>query len=159
MTRGRVKKPYLIALYGPPGVGKTQWAAGAPKPLFLDLENGSDNYDVARLKPKSFPMVLDVISALGKNAGDFQTVVVDTMDVLERMIWDDVCARNKWENIEQPGYGKGYMIALKEWDRFFDTVHSAQESAKLNFIFIGHSLIRTFQDPVKTWHTTGFPFA
>lgn len=31
-----------LLLYGPPGAGKTELAAGAPKPFFLDFERSTE---------------------------------------------------------------------------------------------------------------------
>ena len=64
VTRGVVKKPLRVVVYGPPGVGKTTFASQAPNPIFLPVEDGTDFLDVARFpKPKTFDDVLEAILA------------------------------------------------------------------------------------------------
>jgi len=50
---------------------------------------------------------------------EFQTVVLDSLDWVEPLIWKAVCEEGKVENIEQfgGGYGKGYVRALDLWRR------------------------------------------
>ena len=38
----------MLTIYGGPGIGKTTLAASAPDPVFLDLEHGTRQIDVAR---------------------------------------------------------------------------------------------------------------
>lgn len=145
VSKGKQKKDYKICLYAQAGCGKTQWAAGAPSPLFIDLENGTDLYDVSRIKPKNFHEVMEVLLSLKNEKTEFKTVVVDGLEVAERMATDLVCQENKWDNIEHPGYGKGYIPLVKKWDSFLDLVISVP----MNVILICHSQIKTFTDPVK----------
>jgi hypothetical protein len=59
----------------------------------------------------TYAEVRDALAALGSEPHDFKTVVLDSLDKLEGLIWADVCATNNWPSIEAPGYGKGYVIA------------------------------------------------
>ena len=45
----------------------------------------------------------------------YYTVIVDSADWLEPLIWKQACAIHKWGSIEEPGYGKGYVAALDLW--------------------------------------------
>ena len=48
INRGPVAKPQKVVVYGPEGIGKTTFAAQFPDPLFVDTEDGTETYDVAR---------------------------------------------------------------------------------------------------------------
>ena len=45
----------------------------------------------------------------------YQTVVMDRLDWLERLIWAEVCRKRRVETIEDIGYAKGYVFALTQW--------------------------------------------
>ena len=45
---GKKPKPRTTVLYGVHGVGKTTWAAQAPNPIVVDVEDGSADLDVTR---------------------------------------------------------------------------------------------------------------
>jgi ABC-type iron transport system FetAB ATPase subunit len=49
-----VAKPPRIAIYGPPGIGKTTFAAGAPNPVFILTEDGLGDleYHTSRYAPR-----------------------------------------------------------------------------------------------------------
>ena len=48
---------------------------------------------------------------------DYRTVVVDSLDWLERMIWDDVCGEFGVKYLEKAdgGYGKGFGASPDAW--------------------------------------------
>lgn len=145
VVTGKIKLPVLALIYGPDGVGKTTFAANAPKPIFLGKERGSANMDVARFpEPKNFHEVLEAIRELdGKHP--YQTLVVDSLDWMEPVVWEHICKENKWANIEEPGYGKGYALANGVWLELVTALSKLRE--KMNVILIAHSQVKTFNDP------------
>ena len=48
LTTGKTPSPPRILLYGDAGVGKSSFAATAPKPVILALEDGLDQVDCAK---------------------------------------------------------------------------------------------------------------
>jgi hypothetical protein len=112
--------PPRVLFHGQEGVGKTSLAARFPHCVFLQTEDGTP----AGLKISTFGLlssyadVQDAITALGSEPHDFQTVVVDSLDKMEPLIWVDVCEANKWSSIEAPGYGRGYVVADRWWRDF-----------------------------------------
>ena len=48
LTVGKTPSPTRILLYGDAGVGKSSFAATAPKPVILVLEDGLDQIDCAK---------------------------------------------------------------------------------------------------------------
>ena len=117
ITRGRNTQAMRMLVYGPAKVGKSTFAATFPNPLFVDLDHGTDDLDVARVNPSSYEELRDF---LGRVPDGFDTLVIDTIDILERHIYAFVCLQNGWKNIESPGYGKGQIAALTVWDELIN---------------------------------------
>ncbi|MFH1634611.1 MAG: ATP-binding protein, partial [Chloroflexota bacterium] len=92
-VKASTKKKHLkISLYGGPGVGKTFFALGFPKPAVIDLEGGTDFYgdrfDFSVLDTKSFAEILDAVNFLGTGQHDFQTLVIDPITVVWSALQD-----------------------------------------------------------------------
>lgn len=90
VKRGRSRKPPRIMAYGIEGIGKSTLAAGAPRPIFIQTDDGLGEIDCDKFPlAHTFDDVLAALSELASEAHDYETVVVDSLDWLERLIWDD----------------------------------------------------------------------
>lgn len=145
---GRLKQPLRTILYGPEGIGKSSFGAAAPKPIFLGAEDGTSELDIQRFPvPDNFFEVREAINTLTREKHDFATLVVDTLDWLEPLIWEHICARDKESNIESYGYGKGYSAALDEWRVLIRDLESLRRERSMGILFLAHSKIRSFKNP------------
>jgi hypothetical protein len=148
LRRGAVLKPPIILDYGPAGVGKTTLAAGAPNPIFLPVEDGLGMLDVPTFPLlKTFQEVEEAIGSLATEEHDFKTVVLDSADWLERLVWNETCARNGWKTIESPDYGKGYGAALDVWKYLLDGLSILRDENGMAIIILAHASIRKFESP------------
>lgn len=148
IKRGADIKPPRIVLYGVEGVGKTTFAAGAPNPIFIQTEDGLGEIDAPCFPvAKTFEAVMEALNALATEEHDFATVVVDSLDWLEPLVWDYLCRQNKWPNIEEPGYGKGYIAAVSIWREYLDAINYLRDERGLAVIHIAHHQIKTFKNP------------
>lgn len=148
VTTGKVQKPYLLIIHGPPGVGKSTFASKADSPIFLGSEDGTSSIDTARLpQMESFADVLDAITELQKDDHKYKTLVIDSLDWLEPLIWKQVCASHKVDNIEEISYGKGYVAALAIWNDLIKRLTLLREAKQMNIIAIAHSQIKNITDP------------
>ena len=130
------------------GVGKSIWASHAPKPIFVGAEKGTEQLDVARFpQTETIAELFDQLRALQTEKHEFQTVVLDSLDWIEPLIWKAVCDEAKVEHIEQAfgGYGKGYVRALDLWRTLLKEL--AILNHKMHVLMIGHAQIKSFQDP------------
>ena len=108
--------PPRVLAYGVAGVGKTTFATGAPGVVVVPTEDGLGAIKAPHFPlAKSFDAVMEALAALYSEAHDFKTVVVDSVDWLEPLVWQRACKDNNWSSIEEPGYGKGYVAALGLW--------------------------------------------
>jgi len=142
-----ISGPPRIVIYGVPGIGKTTWAAAAPNPVFIPVEDGFGELDVQAFpKPESYAQVLECVGALATGEHDYRTVVVDSLDKLEPLLWADVCERNGKKSIEEFGYGKGYALAAAEWRNLLGGF-DALRARGMTVILTAHSTVARIEPP------------
>lgn len=150
IRRGRVSVPRRVLVYGQHGVGKSSFAACADRPIFIQTEDGLADLDVA-----SFPLATkyaDVLAALGElytSEHDFKTVVIDSLDWLERLIWAEVCSKRGVQSIEDIGYAKGYTFAIQHWREILEGLTALRDRRGMTVIFVAHAAIERFNDPAN----------
>jgi hypothetical protein len=163
-----MRAPLRYVIYGPEGVGKTTLAASAPKPILMDIEDGSSRVDVPRYSfndgpmghvPANYAEFQAGIDDLIASEHDFKTLVIDTADRLESLIHkfmvardSQVCARNPkgevYESIIDYGYGKGFDVAVDEWRALCARLDRLRYTRQMDIVLLGHAHIRTFKNPV-----------
>ena len=110
---GKVNSPQRIIIFGPGGIGKSTLASLAPKPVFLDIEGGTNDMDVPRVE--GLNSFADLRACLQSDALDgFGTVILDSATRAEELSAAHALATIKHEkgmsvtSIEGYGFGKGY---------------------------------------------------
>lgn len=150
ISKVRATKPPRILIYSAPGQGKTSLAAEFPRPVFILTEDGVPKgltLDVIGGRQlTSYNEIIDSIRALLSEPHDFLTAVFDSASGLEKMIQAEVCSRNSWKSIEQPGYGKGYKECDYLWQEFMDGVRRLRENG-MAVIITAHGDIERYDDP------------
>ena len=147
---GRQQSPPRILLYGREGVGKSTLGAQAPKAVFIPTEDGLGQIDCHRFPlAQSFEDVLSALAALYTEPHEYETAVVDSLDWLERLIWDAVCRDYGAKSIEKVdgGYGKGYIHALAYWRRFVDGLCALHKDRHMVVLLLAHAKVERFEDP------------
>lgn len=155
VTKAVAKRPIRILVHGQSGVGKTTFAADAPSPIFVSPEDGipASAGEVPRFPAPAdgwrWEDVKDAVTALWQGVHDYKTIVFDTLDWLEPLLWAYVCEQKGAESIEDigGGFGKGYTAALDEWRLFLSGVERLSNAKGMNVVFLAHSIIRPFKDP------------
>ena len=150
ITKGREAQPPRIMIYGSEGVGKSTFAALAPNPVFVQTEDGLSEIDCSKFPlAKSFDDVVLQLQAVRDEQHDYGTVVIDSLDWLERLVWDRVCADYGVKSIEKAdgGYGKGYVHALTYWRQIVSLLNDIRARKGMAVIRIAHAAVERFEDP------------
>ena len=148
----------IVLIYGAEGRGKTTLACKFPKPVALLLERGIpagitiDAIDGIT----TYEHVIESLRELIKDPRDYGTLIIDTVDALEPMLLADVCAKNNWKNIESPSYGKGWVIADAEWQRFIRGITALRDRG-MTVVLTAHSTIERVDDPRAPSYTAYWP--
>ena len=148
IVRGRLAMPYRILVIGEPGVGKTTLATCAPRPLLLESEDGSEEYDAARLRIRSWAhylSALDELNATPPDAREFSTVATDTVDHLEAMCWQHVCQAAGKSSIKDFKYGDGYAAAFEQMRLAASKLERINTWAHV--VMLAHSKVKTRRNP------------
>lgn len=134
-----------IMLYGVEGIGKTTFAAGAPSPIFICTEDGLGSLTVDHFPlAKKASDVLDAIGSLVSEEHSFGTVVLDSVDWLDNMIWADVEATHDAKDL---AYGKGAMIVADRWREVLTGLNTLRNDKGMVVILIAHTQIKRFDSP------------
>ena len=159
VSRG-ANRPPRILIYGENGVGKTKLAADIGEGIIIDCEDGAGHVPVdrfqwedGRTRPKTLDEIYDALRLIYKAGGDYDTVIIDGMDELERLIWEKICSSQRdkngqpYKSIEQFGYGKGYTQAGEELRRFADVLESMGGKG-FAVVLVGHASVATVRNPM-----------
>jgi hypothetical protein len=121
----------------------------APKPIFIQTEDGLDEIECDRFPlATKFDETIAALKTLISEQHDYETVVIDSLDWLERLVWDKLCGQYGVESIEKVdgGYARGYMHALSLWREVLDLLNVLRSRGMVT-ILIAHSKVERFEDP------------
>lgn len=147
---GRRHAPPRLLIYGTEGIGKSTTASQASKPIFVPTEDGLDQIDCDSFPlAKTYTDVMNAVTALYSEKHDYQAVVIDSLDWLERLVWDEVCREYGVKSIEKAdgGYAKGYTHALTQWREVLDGLDALRNERGMCVILLAHAKVEKFEDP------------
>lgn len=148
--QGPRRAPPRLFIYGTEGVGKSTTAAQAPRPIFIQAEDGLDQIDCESFPlARAFADVVGALSELYTEQHPYKTVVIDSLDWLERLVWDDVCREYGVKSIEKAdgGYAKGYTHALTQWRQILDGLDALRNERNMAILLLAHAKVEKFDDP------------
>lgn len=137
-------------IYGVEKVGKTALACEAPSPILLRTpgENTPAGVSVDGVEIKSVGDLFDMIGALITDDHTYETLIIDAADGVHRMVEAEVCERENWKSIEEPGYGKGYKAAEDVWvNEILVALSDLRQAKGMNVLLIAHAEIFKFDSP------------
>lgn len=140
-------KAQKVLLYGVQGLGKTTFGATFEKPILVRTEDGAGAID-----SPAFPLInsyADMVAVINTLHGvhGFKSLVIDSLDWLEPLVWAETCRLNGQDNIESFGYGKGYLAADSQWRFLMGGIDSLRITKGMTLVLIAHTEIKTFQSP------------
>src|ERR1700751_4215022 len=129
VTVRKRKRPIFGVLCGRPGIGKSTFGASLPKPIMIATER-CDQISVPKLPvPRTLDELGAQIKALDEEDHDYQSIILDTLDATELLIWQWVCEEGKVNSIEEyaKGYGKGFTRAREVFTRLLSRLSRMSE--------------------------------
>jgi hypothetical protein len=140
--------PRRMLVYGTAGIGKSTFATCAPSPIVVQTEDGLGEIDCHKFPvAQSFDEIMQSLAALYGEDHPYRTIVIDSLDWLERLIWAKVCTTRQVATIEDIGYGKGYTFSLQHWRDFLDGLAFLRERRGMTVVLIAHAKIERFENP------------
>lgn len=150
VTKGKLKVPKFVIYYGVEGIGKTTIASKYPNPIFTGPET-SAQFDVARMpRPKDWPEYLEQLRDLLDPAYTFQTLVTDSYDWLEQLLFDYMKKKDKVNAVEEcaGGFGKWVGVAQRHWLDYLNIIDQLKYEKKMEIVGLAHYHIKVFNDPL-----------
>ncbi len=163
IARGRQEQAPRVLLYSPPKIGKTGWAAQIPGVVFVASEQGTQEFDVARIpfihkcEGKGtahkcgwleFHAWLDFLIT---KPHEFNALAIDTLDWLESVLFTHListCPKGRPTIVEcHGGYSKAYAIAVDEWRRVASKLDRLSLERGMMVVLLAHSSVDKFYDP------------
>jgi hypothetical protein len=139
IIKGKKARPRKIEIYGPHGIGKSTAASQAPSPVFLSTEDGLGDIDCDRTPLlKTMAEFNTALLSLSEDDHSYRTVVIDTVDWLERLIWKQVADENDKKSIEEIPYARGYKLALKQWGSVLANLDNLRLRKNMSIILVAH---------------------
>lgn len=149
---GATVRPQRIVIYGTRGIGKSSLAAMAPAPVFIDVEQGTNEMDVRRVA--GVQAWADIRAALHEPSlwKDAGTVVVDSGTAAQELAIAHTIQTVKHEkgypiqSIEDYGFGKGYQHV---YDTFIELLGDldAHVRAGRNVVLVLHESVEKAPNP------------
>lgn len=141
---------YSVMFYGAAKTGKTTISSHFPGALLCAFEKGynalPDIYAQPILSWGDFKKVINQLKQPGV-AEKFQTVIVDTADIAYDFCVKYICSREStaektYETIGDIPYGKGYTLAMQEFDE------QLRKILQMNYglVLISHEKDKVFKD-------------
>jgi len=147
IIEGKEKRPLKVVIYGPEGIGKSTFASQFPDPLFIDTEGGTSNLNIKRIKcTRSWNELLSIVKEIHATPGICKTVVIDTADWSEFLCINAVCEKYRKNNIEEFGFGKGYVYLLDEYSKLLALLDQLIEIG-IHVVITAHAKPRKFELP------------
>ena len=150
IQHGTQQLPPRILVYGTEKVGKSTFAASAPSPIFIDIEDGLTQIRTSKFpKATSLDDVTAAIETLEHEEHDFSTLVIDSVDWLENLIFEKMCLEHGVESITQigGGYAAWKNFYPKYWNTILRSLDRIRNERGLAIVLVAHAKVEKFEDP------------
>ena len=143
ITRGRTDPPARVVIYGPPGIGKSTWAASCTGALALDYERGLEHIGCDRvLGADTWGGSVTLVQAALAEPG-YRALVIDTADRLEDQAAAAVCRDGGKKTLSDFKWGDGFHALSARWRELL----SVLEGAEREVVLVAHQAKVGVTDP------------
>lgn len=138
------------------GLGKTTFGASFDRAILAQIEDGAGAVDCATFPDlvKTFADVESVVKALYQGDHKYKTLVVDTVDWLEPIIWahqikiEPVSEKGvEVKDIEGYGFGKGYLKADNLWRYVLGLFDLLRNRKGMDIVLLSHVDVKRYDSP------------
>lgn len=145
-------KKIKMMVYGEPGVGKSVFALGFPKPFFITTDGNYEWLEDFGADENAYKQVnswKECKEAFHQDYNDYETIVLDLTEDAFKWSEQEFCVRNKIDHVGDLGFGKGYDITREE---FFIEICKLIAKDK-NIILLTHGETNVIKDRRGVDHT------
>jgi hypothetical protein len=145
----RIRAPKVV-VYGGAKIGKSTLGSQMANPIYIQTEEGLDALDVAKFPlATSWTDIMDSLGVLASEPHDYESVILDSLDWAEALLWAHICKLGNVASIELfgGGYGKGYLEAVKYWKDMLDAFDYLRNERGMAVLLIAHDQIKTLSPP------------
>lgn len=150
ITKGKIDLPPRILIHGEGGVGKTMWAAGAPNPIFVTTERGTEQLDLARhdLADNFGTLLANIRSSANKV---YDTIVVDSLTETEPLVWQEACRLDNKKTLNQVngGYQHEWEAVADVWASILRELDYWNQEHGKAIILIAHTTSQKIKEADK----------
>ena len=140
LQSGHLGGPRRVLLYGTRGVGTTTLAAALPGAVVVPCDDGVAHIRCHRFAPaRRFGQLLRALHELQAEPHPFGTVVVDSLDGVERLTLDEAAREHGVEHPEQLPFGPRYALALPYWRQLLDQLGRLRDERGTHCVLVGHA--------------------
>lgn len=154
------KLPARIVFHAVEGFGKTSFGAQFPKPLFLQAsgETGLETLIDSGQIPEtahlpeltSWDNLREVLRQLRQEPHDYQTLVLDTINGFERLMFEYVCRtefNGDWGERGFMCYQVGYKTSIPVWREMLRMLDALRTEKKMYILALCHTCAINFKNP------------
>ena len=147
----KISLPRCVMIHGQDGIGKTTLASKLPNHLILNIEGGC--YDIDCRYTDRIKNWVDLVTTMKELTSPdlpvdkLEWLVIDTLDWVEKLIFHDVAANADKKNIAEIGYGKGYALAMGQWELLIKDIDAIRRQHNCNVLLLAHTQNATIRPP------------
>ena len=142
------------------GWGKSSLFTHAPKPIYIQSrgETGLETL-IASGQVRETPHFPEAntweeikaqLVFIRDEEHGFKTLVIDTANGAERLMYEYVCHRDfadEWGDRGFSGYMRGYEVSMAEWRIFLNDLDAIRLARKMTIVLLVHTKVKTFKNP------------
>jgi len=167
---GGKQLPSRVIFHGQSGIGKTSFAANAPKPFFL-LSRGETGLHtlidsgqlpkIQNVEAKTWDDCMGILDDLTSQPHDYKTLVIDVLDGMEKLANEYVCAtsfNNDWGRTGFVNYSAGERaVASCQTRELICALEKLREVKRMAIIGLAHTGVGNFNNPLGSDYNRYLP--